>query len=100
MNGYEHYQRAEELLTAATKTQRNPAGISVCYVSPEEQERLTRLAAIHAQLALSAATADATRFQRDLYEGNGEPAPQAAARKRNAAAKSAAIADDFIGGAA
>ncbi|MER7809381.1 hypothetical protein [Streptomyces sp900116325] len=96
MNGYEHYQRAESLLSAATETRLNRAGIEVCYVSPEEQGRLTRLANVHAMLALSAATADATNFQRDLYAGNGLEPPQREARKRAAAAKGASVAADFL----
>ncbi|MER5894878.1 hypothetical protein [Streptomyces sp. NPDC001876] len=101
MNGYQHYQLAEALMTQATHTQRNSLnGMDVPTVSDEQAHRLSAQAQVHATLALAAATADVTRFQRDLYNGNGEPAPQTVARKRSAAVKSASIADDFLGGAA
>ncbi|MFC8235139.1 hypothetical protein [Streptomyces sp. NPDC057284] len=96
MNGYEHYQRAEELMAAATKTQPNLAGIEVCFVGDEQANRLSAQAQVHATLALAAATADATNFQRDLYAGNGLEPPAKVARKRAAAAKSASVAADFL----
>ncbi|MFD7942153.1 hypothetical protein [Streptomyces sp. NPDC059744] len=82
MNGYEHYQRAEELAASALEKY-NPIEFAT-------------LAQVHATLALAAATADATNFQRDLYAGNGLESPAKVARKRAAAAKSASVAADFL----
>lgn len=94
MNGYEHYQRAEDLMAQATATRPNPAGIEVCYVTTEEQERLTRIASVHATLALAAATADASNFKRALYRGNGEELP-ANKRESNKADRAAARVANF-----
>ncbi|MDB5911082.1 MAG: hypothetical protein JWP34_5199 [Massilia sp.] len=84
MNGYEHYQRAEELAAKAANG------------SAYDATEIATLAQVHATLALAAATADATNFRRNLYVGNGEEPPATAARKRNFADKSAAAANDFI----
>ncbi|MGR3938222.1 hypothetical protein [Streptomyces sp. BRA346] len=75
MNGYEHYKRAEELIAEATRTVINSAGVPICIVSDEREAVLVNRAQVHATLALAAAQADATRFKRDLYEGNGEEPP-------------------------
>ncbi|MEU1030198.1 hypothetical protein ABZ402_15835 [Streptomyces mirabilis] len=99
MNGIEHYRRAEELMEQATATRTNKSGFEVCYVTNEEQERLTRLANVHALLALSAAQADATEFKRELYRANGEELPAAQSAKERAEAKTArnaALAAAFI----
>jgi hypothetical protein len=85
MNGYEHYQRAEEQLAHCARYGTNPDRLAV--------------AQVHALLAHTAAMADAARFRDELYSGNGEEPPAKVARKRTAATKSAAIADDFLGGA-
>ncbi|MFF3354935.1 hypothetical protein ACFYWN_20290 [Streptomyces sp. NPDC002917] len=71
MNGYEHFQRAEELLAAATRTRLNNVGLEICMVPSEEKAELSGLAAVHATLALAAATADATSFKRELARANG-----------------------------
>ncbi|MGW5447698.1 hypothetical protein [Streptomyces asiaticus] len=91
MNGYEHYQRAEELIAEATETRPNAAGIPICTVSSERETLLVSRAQVHATLALAAAQADATRFKRDLYEGNGEEPP--GTRKARAEAKSVRLAE-------
>jgi hypothetical protein len=96
MNGIDHYKRAEDLMAQATATRPNAAGIEVCYVTTEEQERLTRQANVHALLALSAAQADATAFQLALYELNGQEPPTRAARKRITADKSREAANDYL----
>ncbi|MFF4316014.1 hypothetical protein [Streptomyces sp. NPDC001507] len=59
----------------ATATRMNKAGFEVCYVTTEEQERLTRLANVHALLALTAAQADATAFRKELAKANGIEIP-------------------------
>ncbi|MET7843994.1 hypothetical protein ABZT45_36445 [Streptomyces sp. NPDC005356] len=89
MNGYEHYQRAEELSRLITEGR----------VNDYNKDAYATLAQAHATLALAAATADTMNFQRDLYAGNGLESPAKVTRKRAAAAKSTAIADDFLGGA-
>ncbi|MFE8993287.1 hypothetical protein ACFYMI_36825 [Streptomyces collinus] len=76
MNGIDHYKRAEELIAQATRTRINSiSGHEFCDVSPEEQERLTRQANVHATLAMAAATADATAFRRALAQTNGVELP-------------------------
>ncbi|MDO0914187.1 hypothetical protein QQM39_26165 [Streptomyces sp. DT2A-34] len=96
MNGIDHYKRAEELMAEATRTRVNSlSGHEFCEASPEEQERLTRLASVHATLALAAATADATAFKRELYRANGEELP-AVKRAESKTARDAAAAAAFL----
>lgn len=96
MNGYEHYQRAEELIEQATAMHTNSWGYEVCHVTTEGQETRTRLANVHATLALAAATADATNFKRDLYRGNGEKLPVPKSRTEATSARNAALAAAFL----
>ncbi|WP_328920126.1 hypothetical protein OG911_11725 [Streptomyces sp. NBC_00208] len=82
MNGYEHYQRAEEELEHCARYGTNPDRVAI--------------AQVHALLAHTAAMADAARFRDELYSGNGEEPPAKVARKRNAADKSASAADLYL----
>lgn len=97
MNGYEHYERAEQLMAEATRTTYSKiSGANMCWVSDEEAARLSAQAQVHATLALAAATADASNFKRDLYAGNGEELPSvttAKTRADRAAASAAAFLD-------
>jgi hypothetical protein len=86
MNGYEHYQRAEELAKRVAAGQ----------VYGSETAATATLAQVHATLALAAATADATAFQRSLYEANGLEIPEKEARKRRAADRNADAANDYL----
>jgi hypothetical protein len=81
MNGYEHYQRAEEQAAKAP--------------SAMDTAAMATLAQVHATLALAAATADATNFKRDLYRGNGEELP-AVKRAESKTARDAAAAAAFL----
>lgn len=82
MNGYEHYELAEQYAEKAHNA----------YDSAE----MAAIAQVHATLALAAATADASNFKRDLYAGNGEELPAVTARKRSFADKNTAAANDFL----
>ncbi|GGQ23311.1 hypothetical protein GCM10010266_53200 [Streptomyces griseomycini] len=82
MNGYEHYQRAEELAAKAEGSY-DPAAV-------------TALANVHATLALASAITDANRFREELYAGNGEEPPARTERKRRASAKSRDAANDYL----
>lgn len=94
MNGYEHYQRAEQLLAEATRTTYNHlSGQDMCLVGEEEANMLSAQANVHATLALAAATADASNFKRDLYAGNGQQLPEVKRRTDRAAATAAAFLD-------
>ncbi|MFJ3922768.1 hypothetical protein [Streptomyces sp. NPDC090022] len=82
MNGYQHYQRAEQIAAECAQYGVNPETVA--------------LAQVHATLSLAAATADATNFKRDLYAGNGEDLPAAKtakSRAERAAASAAAFLD-------
>lgn len=80
MDGYAHYQRAEELIAEASESE----------MWSEYTAMLVNRAQVHATLSLAAAQADATRFKRDLYEGNGEEPPSS--RKARAEEKSQRLA--------
>ncbi|WP_329101138.1 hypothetical protein [Streptomyces sp. NBC_01439] len=81
MNGYQHYQRSEEIAAECARYGVNPETVA--------------LAQVHATLALAAATADASNFKRDLYAGNGEELP-AVKTAKNRADRAAASAAAFL----
>jgi phage terminase Nu1 subunit (DNA packaging protein) len=75
VNAAEHFKRAEDLAAAAhAQTYRSIAGD---LRAEEHVAALAALAQVHATLALTAATADATAFKRELARANGvEPERQ------------------------
>ncbi|WP_030782162.1 hypothetical protein [Streptomyces sp. NRRL S-920] len=85
MNGNQHYQRAEELLTQAFVK-----GLASYKESDEDRAILVQAAHAHALLASAAATADTKRFQAAYYEGNGEEPPTSAARTSRTESNNAA----------
>ncbi|MBE1597122.1 hypothetical protein [Streptomyces stelliscabiei] len=99
MNGYEHYQRAEGLLASANEPDivHSTSGEALSYRhSGEQRAHMIASSHVHALLALSAATADATEFQRSLYAANGLEVPQKEARKRRSADRNADAARDYL----
>lgn len=99
MNGIDHYKRAEELLTAANEPSvvQSTTGQVMAYKhSEEERAHMIHTAHVHALLANTAALADTSRFQADLYAGNGEEPPAREARKRRTADKSRDASEDYL----
>ncbi|MDX3555330.1 hypothetical protein PV729_26790 [Streptomyces europaeiscabiei] len=99
MNGYEHYRRAEELLDESNEpgVVHTVTGERLTYKHNDaERGHMIASSHVHALLALSAATADATAFQRSLYEANGLEIPEKEARKRRTADRNADAANDYL----
>ncbi|MFF0398280.1 hypothetical protein ACFYSJ_21300 [Streptomyces sp. NPDC005248] len=69
MNAVEHFKKAEELAAAANgQVHRSVTGE---LRADDGVSHLAALAQVHATLALTAATADATSFKRELARANG-----------------------------
>ncbi|MEU0249277.1 hypothetical protein ABZ192_34145 [Streptomyces sp. NPDC006235] len=78
MNGIDHYKRAEKLLADAHEPSvvQSVTGEVLSYKhGNEERAHMIHTAHVHALLASSAATADATAFRRALAQANGMELP-------------------------